>query len=445
MSFEGKSVMNKAVSLNLCVLLVLAIVGWNMGLASAVCKDGVCTDPSGATKEVGTGFSWGLFNGIMGGGDTCTDGICPGLAKAGLGELPKDFKIEVTDDKGAIKVSYRDKTGKEIVGTSTLDAFSTGLGTLVDSDGNLKFGKDADERKVQVKNLPLGAKVEFDEESKDVVYTIGKGEVRVGQKDVFLQQDAEGKTILKGYKIGEETKDIEVLLGESGKLNVDSNGVLNYEGGASVNVDGISFTGDKTKKGSVEFKGEDGTQNFVVKNTQVEGKLNGKQYALKVGDGDGAGIYFGDDESKRGDLGKRWLSLNEEGVLTGDLNDLKGFGDDAEEVTFFNTDEKEGIKVDAELFKLEKGDTLEAGKSVIIKRKDKDGDIEGIVETKAPASIIPKPSGRPGLPTPIIGTIVPGKNETGGGHRSHLSPLIQGMVVVMVIQVLLEADGLSGR
>jgi len=413
MSFDGKSVVNKAVSLNLCILLVLAIVGWNMGLSSAQCgPDGCPTEPSGTTTGLSS-FKWGPFNGLVGGSPGCTDAICGNLAKTGfLKELPNDFKIDVTDNKGNIKISYKDIAGTSVVGTSTLSEFSTGLKGLLDTDGNLKIGEGDSGRKISLKKLPAGSTIKFEKGSDSspaaVVYTIGKSEVRVEQNDVVLQQDDKGKITLKGYKIGEAKKDVEVRLGDEGKLSVDENGVLNYEGGASVIIGDTSFIGNKEKKGSVEFKGKGGNNDFIIKNTEVQSELNGKEYGLKVSEGeDGLGIYFGDGD--KGDLGKRWLSLDKDGVLTGDLSELKGYGDSGEEVTFFNTGDKGGIKVDTDLFDLEKKSSLDTDGSVTFKKLEKGGETVGIVGTKELAKITPEgKSSAPGLPT----TPIAGQTET---------------------------------
>jgi hypothetical protein len=161
--------------------------------------------------------------------------------------------------------------------------------------------------------------IEIDKEKGIVTYTKENGaKVVVGQEGVFLAKSG-SKTLVKGYKIGEESQEIDLGLGSTGEINFLDDGKISYSGKDTTLTfkDGLKFqVKDEGKSGSVEFSGIDSNNNFLITNSKV--KNDKENYEINV---DKIGLFFGDELKAPAKFKKKYLTLSDS-KMTGNLNQI---------------------------------------------------------------------------------------------------------------------------
>jgi hypothetical protein len=351
----------KFLSLTVCSILIIAIMGWVMPLVAS----------EEAAAEI------------------------PILAPSAYGETRQeilDFFAEAKDgqklmiyksDDGKYSIERHEAvtgrgTGTENFGVvESVDDLKELFGDNVDENGVLNLEREGKKFSVNLDSIPEDVnyiKITSAEEGNgaSVVYSMKEpgSFIEVSGEGVTLVEE-DGKIKLAGYN---DNLDIILEPGEDSQIWVpgrDGKGI-SYIGDAKVTVGDGKTVFQSTEGGNVEFVGNS-SDNFIVRNSNVIGE----GYELDVGaNDDGLGIYIGDldkiPEDQKEKLAGRSIQLKD-GVLSGNLEGLKkGEGEEAGEELIFRNKGEEAIKVDSSLT-----DTITevpAGEDVKLSwKKDKDG------------------------------------------------------------------------
>ena len=313
---------DKAISVYVSCMLIIAIIGWN-------------TSFSHAQEQNDQPFDFNKFSQTFGG--SCSNCLEGGNLPNGLDieKFPDDFKIENLGDN-----NFRISGEGLITGTTTLDHMKSAINDKYfdKENGYLIVGSGETERKINLQNLPSDVKnIKIDKSTNNVIYeTKENGKVTITQHNVVLK-NIDGKAVLEGYKVGSSDASIQVSISNGGEINVDKNKIEFIGEGTSIIHNDNIFTSEKDTQSSVEFVLDNEKEvGFILK----KGQLTNEKYGIRIGN---EGVYIGDVTKSPSSMSGRVLNL-EGNKLTGDISSVS----DANPIEFTNFG-TEKISIDASL------------------------------------------------------------------------------------------------